>query len=136
MDASAILARIQNEKGGHLVEAAFDEAPCWITTVNACEVLSKLYEKDAPITEAQEWLRKMDLIVVDFDLDLALRAAAIRMLTKPIGASLGDRACLALAQQATAKYTPVVYTTEQSWTKIKWPFKVVQLRMRHESTKQ
>jgi len=136
MDASAILAHIQEEKGGHIVGEVLIEAPCWITTVNICEVLTKCCDNGMSVSETQNLLQEMGLIVIDFDLELALQAAAMRPLTKPIGASLGDRACLALAQRAMSEGSPIVYTTEHGWTKIKWPFKVVLLRSRHESAKQ
>ena len=130
MDASAILAYLQEETGEHIVEAALEDAPCWITTINACEVLSKLCEKGRPINEAQIQLYNLNLFIVDFDLDLALRAAALRSLTSSFGASLGDRACLAFAQRAAEQHSPVVYTTDHNWSKIKWPFKVTLLRSR------
>ena len=56
-------------------------------------------------------------------------AAALRVRPRPLGASLGDRACLALAQHAAdAQMTAIVYTAEQAWMRIKWPFKVVLIR--------
>lgn len=129
LDASAILAYLQQEKGQDLVEVALDAAPTWMSAVNACEVLGKLCEKGMPVAEAQNAVNDLGLIVVDFDTELARLAAALRVRTMPIGASLGDRACLALAERATHTRTaPVVYTAEQSWTRLKWPFKIVLIR--------
>ena len=129
MDASAVLAYIQHETGRDQVEAALDAGPCWLSAVNLCEVLGKLCEKGVPPAGAQGDVSELGLLVKDFDADLAVRAAILRMRTKPIGASLGDRACLALAQRAAhTEVTPVVYTTDQAWTKLKWPFKVVVIR--------
>ena len=129
LDASAVLAYLQQEKGQDRVEAALDAGPCWLTTVNLCEVLGKLYEKGMPPREAQAAVSDLGLIVMNFDAELAALAAFLRVRTKPIGASLGDRACLALAQQAAhAEIAPVVFTAEQTWTRLKWPFKVVLIR--------
>ena len=129
LDASAVLAYLQEEEGQDIVEAALDEGPCWMTTVNTCEVLSKLCEKGMPLAEAQAALDDLGLVVKDFDADLAGLAASLRARTKPIGASLADRACLALAHQAAkTQLTPVVYTAEQSWPKLKCPFHVVLIR--------
>ncbi len=130
LDASAVLAYLQQEKGQDRVEAALDEGPCCMTAVNACEVLSKLCERGMPIGEAQASLDDLGVTVVSFDAALATLAAALRVRTKPIGASLGDRACLALAQHVAAqdKSAAVVYTAEQAWAKLKWPFKVVAIR--------
>jgi PIN domain nuclease of toxin-antitoxin system len=129
IDASAILAYLQQEKGQDIVETALDAGPSWVTAVNYCEVLSKLRENGMPADEAQTAIDDLGLTVMDFDVDLARLAAAIRVRTMPIGASLGDRACLALARRITqTQATPIVYTAEQSWTKLKWPFKVVLIR--------
>jgi ribonuclease VapC len=129
IDASAILAYLQQEKGHDIVEAALDAYPSWVTTVNYCEVLGKLCEKGMPADEAQGAINDLGLIALDFDIELARQAAVMRVRTKPIGASLGDRACLALAQQTTeTEITPIVYTAEQSWSKLKWTFKVVTIR--------
>ena len=129
LDASAVLAYLQQEKGQDRVEAALDSGPCWVTTVNVCEVLGKLCEKGMPPREAQAAVNDLGLIVMNFDAELAALAAFLRVRTKPIGASLGDRACLALAEQAAHTHlAPTVFTTEKAWTKLKWPFKVVVIR--------
>lgn len=129
LDASAVLAYLQEENGQNRVEAALEEGPCWMTTVNLCEVLGKLCEKGMPPAEAQAAAEGLGLTIVPFDAELARLAASLRVRTKPIGASLGDRACLALAKQAAATdLTPIVYTAEQAWTKLTWPFKIVLIR--------
>lgn len=129
MDASAILAYMQKERGLDVIESVFDAGHCWISTVNTCEVLAILHEDGMPIDKAQYAFDKLGLIAKDFDSELARLAAELRVKTRSIGASLGDRACLALAQHAVQMgFTPIVYTAEQAWTKIKWPFKVVVIR--------
>ena len=66
---------------------------------------------------------------MSFDAELARLAAFLRVRTRPIGASLGDRACLALAEQTNrGQVTAVVYTAEKSWARLRWPFKVVLIR--------
>lgn len=130
LDASAVLTYLQQEKGHDVVESAFDAGPCWITTVNTCEVLGKLCEKGMPLSQAQAALDDLGLVVRNFDQELAMLGASLRVRTRTIGASLGDRACLALAMQAAAgaQVAPVVYTGEQSWAKLKWPFKIALIR--------
>jgi ribonuclease VapC len=129
LDTSAILALIQHEKGAALVESALEADDCWMTTVNMCEVLGKLCEKGATLEDALVEFGHFGISVKVFDEDLAERAASLRTTTRPIGASLGDRACLALAQQACrAGDTPVVYTAEQAWAKLEWPFRIVRIR--------
>lgn len=133
LDASAVLAHLQGESGWDVVEEAMDEGECYLTTVNACEVLTKLCEKGMPPAEARASLDDLKLAVVDFDLELATLAASLRAKTRPIGASLGDRACLALAQRAATASSDSppavsVLTGEQAWAGIKWPFAIVQIR--------
>ena len=54
------------------------------------------------------------LEVVPFDEDLARQTGALRPVTKSLGLSLGDRACLALAQR---ERLPIV-TADKSWAKL------------------
>ncbi len=129
LDASAVLAYLQEEKGQDRVEAALDAGLCWMTTVNLCEVLGKLCENGMPLDEAQASVNDLGLTLVDFGQELAAAAARLRVRTKHIGASLGDRACLALAEQAAGRQvSPTVYTTEQTWSKVKWPFRIMVIR--------
>jgi len=120
LDASAVLAYLQEENGQKLIEAALDAGPCWLSTVNMCEVIGKLCQNGMPLQDAQDVIKGLGLKIIDFDAEQA---------TKPIGASLGDRACLALAEQVMpTKATPVVITAERAWNKLKWPFKIVVIR--------
>ena len=129
LDASAVLAYLNEERGEDVVEAALDAADSWITSVNYCEVLSKLCDKGMSEQEASKALDEVGLTVVDFDRELAVRAAALRPRTKGIGASLGDRACFALAERCiSTQLAAVVYTADQAWTSIRWPFKVIVIR--------
>ena len=129
LDASAVLAYLQQEKGQERVEAAFDEGPCRMTTLNICEVLGKLCEKGMPLADAQAAFQDLGVIAVDFDEELAGLAALLRVRTRSIGASLGDRACLALAERtARAPDTAVVYTAEHAWGRLRWSFKVAVIR--------
>ena len=129
LDASAILAFLQQERGHEVVQSALQQSPAWVTTVNACETLSTLCDKGMPLEVAEIAMGNLRLSVVDFTIELGRIAASLRVPTKGIGASLGDRACLALAQWAISRQdTPVVYTAERAWGKLKWPFKLVLIR--------
>ncbi len=129
LDASAVLAYLQQEKGQDRVEAALDAGPCWLSTVNLCEVLGKLCDKGMPPQEARAAVDDLGLFIKDFDAESAALAALLRGRAKSIGASLGDRACLALAEQAAnSRVTLTVFTAEQGWAKLKWPFKVTVIR--------
>jgi PIN domain nuclease of toxin-antitoxin system len=124
MDASAILAYLKEEKGQEIVEVALG-GRAEITTVNYCEVLGKMRQAGMPGDQADLIIAELGVRVVDFDIVLARYAAELGGRTSEIGASLGDRACLALAHYYFhGKETPVVFTADQSWSKIKWPFKI------------
>jgi ribonuclease VapC len=128
-DASALLAYLHNEPGHELIDAAMDEAPGWVTSVNYCEVLSKLCQRGMPLEEAVVSINELALQPFDFDFDLARRAASLRNRTSSIGASLGDRACLALAERAgESGNRPTVYTADHAWNQVKWRFKIVIVR--------
>ncbi|MCE5230243.1 type II toxin-antitoxin system VapC family toxin [bacterium] len=135
LDASAILAFLQREKGHELVEAALDGGQCWVSTVNICEVLGKLCDHGVPIKEAELAVNELGLKVLEFDWDHTRTAADLRARTRKIGASLGDRACLALAHYCRMTGIPiVVYTAEQAWARIDWPFEIVLIRAsRHKA---
>jgi PIN domain nuclease of toxin-antitoxin system len=123
------LAYLQEEKGQDRIEAALDAGPCWLSAVNMCEVLGKLCQRSIPLQDAQAAIRALELKIIDFDADLAAITASLLVRTKPIGASLGDRACLALAEHVMrTKATPVVFTAEKAWTRLEWPFKIVVIR--------
>ena len=49
--------------------------------------------------EIRATVADLDLTVVEFGLDQALSVARLRRVTKHRGLSLGDRACLSLAEQ-------------------------------------
>ncbi|MDH7975044.1 type II toxin-antitoxin system VapC family toxin [Sphingomonas sp. AR_OL41] len=112
LDASALLAAILGERGARTVEAHFADA-C-ISAVNLSEVVAKLSERGVPDESIHESLSDLDLDVRDFDTAQALRAGALRNLTRSKGLSLGDRACLALAGELDA----VALTTDAAWVDI------------------
>jgi PIN domain nuclease of toxin-antitoxin system len=128
LDASAVLALLQAEKGQDVVRAAMIARRSRISTVNYSEVIAKLCEHGVPPHDAQLALDVLSIELVAFDQRLALETAFLKAGTKSIGASLGDRACLALASACAAPDIPVVYTAEKQWLKVKWPFKVILIR--------
>src|SRR5437588_832956 len=97
LDASALLVLLKGETGSErVVEAITDGAS--ISAVNFSEVVGKLRDGGMPEEAIHESLDPLELDVVQFDMKLAYRAALLGSLTKNAGLSLGDRACLALAQ--------------------------------------
>ena len=112
MDASAILAYLQNEKGKDRVEKLLETSA--ISRINATEVLTKLIEKGMSLNKAKEAFDNLDLQVIEFDESQSLKAAELRPLTKHLGLSLGDRYCLALAIQENA----TAVTADRNWASL------------------
>jgi PIN domain nuclease of toxin-antitoxin system len=84
---------------------------CAISAVNYAEAASKLIEGGASRYWAREAIVGLGLIVMDFDQALAERAGELRPLTRHRGLSLGDRACIALAER---EGVPII-TTDRNW---------------------
>jgi ribonuclease VapC len=113
LDASALIAVLREEPGAAAVEAVLDGAA--VSTVNLSEVQAKLVERGTPAEIAWSWLVDLDLDVVDFDALQAKVAGDLRALTRAHGLSLGDRACLALAE---VRSLPVM-TADRAWADLK-----------------
>ena len=109
LDASAVLAVLFAETGceraSELAEGAM------MSTVNVAETLTKCVEKDYPESDAIDFILNSNIAVMDFDLELAKLAAALRRKTDRRMLSLGDRACLALATRENA----VAVTGDRIW---------------------
>jgi ribonuclease VapC len=114
LDASAILAYIQEERGAeNLTKEILDHAV--VSTVNLAEVQSKLVKKGHDPEEAWEEILSLVQAEEPFTSDHARIAGDLIATTEKYGLSLGDRSCLALAIALNAP----VYTTEQLWRKLK-----------------
>jgi len=113
LDASAILALLQNEPGN---EVLTDEvlAESAASTVNLAEVQTAMVRRGVDPEEA--WKRAVVAVVEAMPLtaDQARVAGNLVAKTRPLGLSLGDRACLALALEMKAP----VYTADRSWKKL------------------
>jgi PIN domain nuclease of toxin-antitoxin system len=121
-DASAVLALVQQEPGAERVRAVIRD--CWMSTVNLAEVLTKLVQAGMPIAEAKATADELPIRVVPFSKALAETAAALRGATTRRGLSLGDRACLALAQE---RRLPAL-TADRSWRELGVGVEVVLIR--------
>jgi len=122
LDASALLALLNQEPGGNSVGAVLPRAA--ISSVNVAEVVSKLVEQRIPDADIRETIQSLGLKVVDFDVELAYAAGLLHLITKKWGLSLGDRACLALAHRLHAP----AFTTDRAWKKIKIGLEVRAIR--------
>lgn len=117
LDASALLAFLFDEPGADDVLGCLERRPL-LSAVNFAEVLTKLSDQGAPPAIAIDRLRASGLLsviaVVPFDTDQAETAAALRTATRPLGLSLADRACLALALRRGAE----ALTADRAWLRV------------------
>ncbi len=110
VDASVVLAYLRNEPGGSVLETG--AGPFLLSTVNLTEVLTRVIDNDLDPDDVTRVLRRLPVALVDYDVEDARLAAVLRTATRRRGLSLGDRACLALAQR---RGVPVL-TADSVWT--------------------
>lgn len=122
LDASAILALLHDEAGADAVGKLLDRAA--VSAVNVAEVGARLVDSGMPPPLAGEAIRALGLEVVPFDAELAQASTTLRQGTRALGLSLGDRACLALAQK---RGVPAV-TADRAWQKLGAPVQVTLIR--------
>lgn len=112
LDASAVLALLQDEAGSEGIAALMVDAT--ISSINLSEVVAKLAEHGLPESAIRDVLDDLALDVTDFDAETAVAAGLLRPATRSLGLSLGDRACLALGMRLQRR----VITTERRWSEI------------------
>jgi len=113
LDASALLAAVNEEPGGERVAECLDDAA--ISAVNLAEVATKLREFGWRQTEVADLVADLQLEVLPFDLKDALQTAELRGPTRKLGLSLGDHACIAAAQRTGYR----VLTADDAWSRAK-----------------
>jgi PIN domain nuclease of toxin-antitoxin system len=81
-----------------------------MSTVNLAEVVTKYVLRGAAV-EGERLCHELPVVFVPVDEDLALQAALMAAVTRPLGLSLGDRICLALARRTGLP----ALTADRSW---------------------
>ena len=109
IDASALLAYLQDEPGGSRVGDCLDGA--LLSSVNLSEVIQKAAQFGADTAGLATDLAEIGICFEPFTLDQAEIAAGLWPTTRKLGLSLADRACLALA----IDYDAQVLTTDKAW---------------------
>ena len=110
LDASAVLAVVFQEPGRERVDRAIDEG-AFILSVNLAEVVTRMASGGMSEARIRAILSTIRVAVVPFDEELAYRAGLLRSATRSAGLSLGDRACLALAERLGVP----ALTTDRIW---------------------
>ncbi len=109
LDASALLAFLFREKGHEAVARLLDGS-C-MSSVNLSEVISRFVRDGHDAAMVRDRLATLRVEVAPFDDEDAMIAASLLAATRPLGLSLADRACLALASRLGL---PAV-TADRAW---------------------
>ncbi len=124
LDASAVLAYLQDESGSDKVDAVLSEDRAIISAVNYAEVVGKLFDAGLPEISVKVVVENLALQIEPLDNKQAWEAGVLRLNTRELGLSLADRACLALAH---VKKLPVI-TADKQWNKLNTEIEIIQLR--------
>jgi ribonuclease VapC len=122
LDASGAIAYVQREPGHAIVGPILQDAV--ISTVNWTEVIEKCGSRGLARADVQALLLAAGLAVVDFTREQAEAAADLYPLTRGLGLSLGDRACLALGRLRGA----AVYTADRRWLEAALGIEIIAIR--------
>jgi len=122
VDASAVIALLVGEPFTRFDPLHLPNAS--ISAVNLSEVLARLQEIGMPESDVAGAVARLNLRVVAFDEPQARAAARLRSVTRHIGLSLGDRACLALGDRLGC---PVV-TADRVWASLDVGIEIVVIR--------
>jgi ribonuclease VapC len=122
LDASALLAYLQQEQGASQVEQVLSTA--FISSVNWCEVVQKLHAKSIDDQSVCKNLIILGLQFIPFSLVHANQAGKLWQITTSFGLSLGDRACLATG---ICENMPVM-TSDQVWQRLPLSLEITLIR--------
>ncbi len=122
LDASAVLAWLQEEPGSEVVDEVLDESV--IASINAAEVLHKLIGQGATPEQAGEILGRLAVPIVDFT---SSHLPATTRFSKIKGLSLGDRVCLAVAEGMGV----TAVTADQQWATTGAPIRLIREAIAH-----
>jgi PIN domain nuclease of toxin-antitoxin system len=109
LDASALLAVLQSEPGAKTAEEALEYGA--MSTVNWSEVRQRSISRGVDVAQLRSSVEALGLRIVEFHVEDADAAADLWPASRRFGLSLGDRACIALAQRLRLP----VLTADRAW---------------------
>ena len=124
LDASAVLAFLQEEPGHDTVQQALQSQPCLVSAANQAEIVAKLLDRSVAPADVQAILADLAYAVVDITAEDGSQAGFLRAATRRHGLSLGDRLCLATAARLNAP----VLTADREWLALGLPLDIRCLR--------
>lgn len=113
LDASALLTWLFREQGADRFPAAAGPRPV-MSAVNWSEVSQKSVAYRVDTRQVLSGVLDAGLEIVDLTVDRAVQIADLWPMTRPLGLSLADRACLALAVELRR---PAV-TADRIWARL------------------
>jgi len=113
LDASALLALIQNEQRAEIIKPLLNVTV--MSTVNVAESLTVLQQRaNISPQEALSLINDIVNMIVPFDLEQAQCVAELQSHVQHKGLSLGDRACISLGIKLQAP----IYTADKVWSEL------------------
>ncbi|WP_016950884.1 PIN domain-containing protein [Anabaena sp. PCC 7108] len=112
LDASALLAYLQDEPGNEAVDAVLAESV--ISSVNWAEVVQKVIASGVLVDEMRNDLEALGMKIEPFMPEDGLLAGELWQQTRQYGLSLGDRACLSVGLRLGIP----VLTTDRIWANL------------------
>jgi PIN domain nuclease of toxin-antitoxin system len=112
LDSSAVIAVLREEPGAALVTRHLRGS--LLSAVNYAEVVGALARRGTRPADVRTVVAALALRIVDLDQELAFRIGELEAATRGAGLSLGDRACLALAEQ----HKVPALTADRVWAEI------------------
>jgi PIN domain nuclease of toxin-antitoxin system len=122
LDSSAMLAFINEEPGAEVVAQSLNQAI--MSAINLSEVVTKLADREVPESVIQKFVAQLRVKIIPVDQEQAVTAGLLRLQTKSVGLSLGDRICLALALQQNCP----VLTSDRAWEQVELGIEVCLIR--------
>ena len=119
LDASAVLALLNDEPGANLVAEALPSSR--LGAANLAEVIGKLVDADVESGRVRGLLTAAGVTIEPFTEADAELGGAMRALDGGRALSLGDRCCLALTVRSDP---PVVLTADRAWADLDLPIRV------------
>ena len=120
LDASAVLALLKKEPGHERVMALLAREECVVSAVNWAETAGKLADSGQHESDVRATLNALGAEIIPFNETDAIECGLLRPVTRHLGLSLGDRACLALARLTNA----TAVTADRLWLQLAQPLGV------------
>ena len=117
LDASAVLAYLHREPGWEVVESALLAGDCLVSAANQAEIIARALDRGVAPDAIAAILAPLGYEVASVTADDGQAAGLLRGATRPLGLSLGDRLCLALAQRTGAR----ILTADRPWLEVAAP---------------